>query len=100
MFVSRTLGPLKKSCDLSLSTGWTLVLIWVGSFLNNCFFMWSAGVDIDMMGYDVRGMILGVIIPCFATFISYLLIRDVPAFLTCRRSILVWLLISLLLDVH
>ena len=71
---------LKKSQPVAPSTGWTLVAIWVGSFLNNCFFMWSTGVDmhidIDVMGYDVRGMIIGVIVPCFTTFISYLVIRD------------------------
>ena len=33
-------------------------------------------VDIDVLGYDVRGMIAGVIVPCFTTFISYLVIRD------------------------
>ena len=33
-------------------------------------------IDIDVLGYDVRGMIVGVIVPCFTTFISYLVIRD------------------------
>ena len=43
--------------------------------------MWSTSaemmhIDIDVLGYDVRGMIIGVIVPCFTTFISYLVIRD------------------------
>ena len=85
----RTLS-FKKSqpAPKSPSTGWTVALIWVGSFLNNCFFMWSTGVemhiDIDVMGYDVRGMIIGVIVPCFTTFISYLIIREED---TCLPSL-------------
>ena len=76
----RTLSFKKSQPSSAPSTGWTLALIWAGSFLNNCFFMWSTGaemhVDIDVLGYDVRGMIVGVIVPCFTTFISYLVIRD------------------------
>jgi hypothetical protein len=73
--ILRTLGFRKTVCDrrMTLSTPWTLILIWVLSFLNNSFFMWST-LDIDMFGYDTRGMIIGVITPCFTTFLSYLIL--------------------------
>ena len=58
---------------LTFSTRWSLVLIWVMSFLKNSFFMWST-LDIDMFGYNTRGMIIGVITPCFTTFLSYLIL--------------------------
>ena len=54
-----------------LSSCWALVVIWVLSFLNNSFFIWSV-LDIDMFGYDISEMVIGVILPCFTTFISYL----------------------------
>ena len=73
--ILRTLGFQKIFCGgrLSFSTRWSLVIIWVMSFLNNSFFMWST-LDIDMIGYDTRGMIIGVITPCFTTFLSYLIL--------------------------
>ena len=42
-------------------------------------------INIDVMGYDVRGMIIGVIVPCFTTFISYLIIREEG---TCLPSLI------------
>ena len=73
--IIRSLGFRKTFCGgrLTLSTHWLLVLIWVLSFLNNSFFMWST-LDMEMFGYDPRGMIIGPITACFTTFLSYLIL--------------------------
>ena len=81
--ILRTLGFKKMVCARRMSICWLLVLIWVLSFLNNSFFMWSI-LDIDIFGYDTRGIGvitrcfatfgIGVIIPCFTTFFSYLIL--------------------------
>ena len=67
--ILQSLGFREIVCKRKLSTLWTLVVIWVLSFLNNSFFIWST---LNMFGYKIRAMIIGVIVPCFTTFISYL----------------------------